>query len=54
MYAHFFFTSKTMRTVIMIPMVIGVAQHLGYPPISLALASRHRRSFSAGACAEFY
>ena len=37
MYAHFFFTSKTMRTVIMIPMVIGVAQHLGYRPISLAL-----------------
>lgn len=37
MYAHFFFTSKTMRTVIMIPMVIGVAQYLGYPPIALAL-----------------
>lgn len=37
MYSHFFFTSKTMRTVIMIPMVIGVAEHLGYPAISLAL-----------------
>lgn len=37
MYSHFAFTSKTMRTVIMIPMVIGLAQHLGYPPISLAL-----------------
>ncbi|MCC7008807.1 MAG: DASS family sodium-coupled anion symporter [Acidobacteria bacterium] len=37
MYAHFFFTSKTMRTVIMIPMVIGIAQYLGYPVLSLAL-----------------
>lgn len=37
MYAHFAFTAKTMRTVIMIPMVIGLAQHLGYAPISLAL-----------------
>jgi di/tricarboxylate transporter len=37
MYAHFFFTSKTMRTVIMIPMVIGVAQYLGFPVVALAL-----------------
>jgi anion transporter len=37
MYAHFVFTSKTMRTVIMIPMVIGIAQHLGFSPLSLAL-----------------
>jgi anion transporter len=37
MYSHFFFTSKTMRTVIMIPMVISVAQYMGYAPISLAL-----------------
>lgn len=37
MYSHFVFTSKTMRTVIMIPMVIGIAQHLGFRPISLAL-----------------
>ena len=37
MYSHFFFTSKTMRTIIMIPMMIGIAQHLGYPPVSLAL-----------------
>jgi di/tricarboxylate transporter len=37
MYAHFFFTAKTMRTVIMIPMVIGIAQYLGYPVLSLAL-----------------
>lgn len=37
MYAHFFFTSKTMRTVIMIPMVIGVAEYLGFPPVALAL-----------------
>lgn len=37
MYSHFFFTSKTMRTIIMIPFVIGVAQVLGFPPVSLAL-----------------
>ncbi|HVZ21290.1 MAG TPA: DASS family sodium-coupled anion symporter [Vicinamibacterales bacterium] len=37
MYAHFFFTSKTMRTVIMIPMVISVARYLGFSPLSLAL-----------------
>jgi di/tricarboxylate transporter len=37
MYSHFFFTSKTMRTVIMLPMVISVAQYMGYSPISLAL-----------------
>lgn len=37
MYSHFFFTSKTMRTIIMIPFVIGIAQHLGFPVISLAL-----------------
>jgi sodium-dependent dicarboxylate transporter 2/3/5 len=37
MYAHFFFTSKTIRTVIMIPMVISLAQVLGYPVLSLAL-----------------
>jgi anion transporter len=37
LFSHFAFTAKTMRTVIMIPMVIGLAQYLGYPPISLAL-----------------
>jgi anion transporter len=37
MYAHFVFTSKTMRTVIMIPMVIAIAQQLGYSPLSLGL-----------------
>jgi anion transporter len=37
MFAHFFFTSKTIRTVIMIPMVISLAQFLGYPVLSLAL-----------------
>jgi di/tricarboxylate transporter len=37
MYAHFFFTSKTMRTVIMIPMVISIARYLGFSPVSLAL-----------------
>jgi len=37
MYSHFFFTAKTMRTIIMIPFVIGIAKYLGFPPISLAL-----------------
>jgi sodium-dependent dicarboxylate transporter 2/3/5 len=37
MYSHFFFTAKTMRTIIMIPFVIGVARYLGFSPLSLAL-----------------
>ncbi len=37
MYSHFFFTSKTMRTIIMLPVVIGLARHLGFSPVSLAL-----------------
>jgi di/tricarboxylate transporter len=37
MYAHFFLTSKTMRAVIMLPLVIGIARHLGFSPLSLAL-----------------
>ena len=37
MYAHLFFTSKTMRTIIMIPFVIALAQQLGYNPLWLAL-----------------
>jgi anion transporter len=37
MYSHYVFTSKTMRTVIMIPMVISIAQYLGFSPVALAL-----------------
>lgn len=37
MYSHLFFTSKTMRTIIMIPFVISLAQQLGYDPLWLAL-----------------
>lgn len=37
MYSHIFFTSKTMRTIIMMPVVIAIAQQLGFPAISLAL-----------------
>lgn len=37
MYSHLFFTSKTMRTIIMLPVVIELAKHLGFPPVSLAL-----------------
>ncbi len=37
MFASIFFTSKTMRTLIMIPFVITIAQELGFHPLSLAL-----------------
>jgi len=37
MYAHLFFTSKTMRSIVMIPIIIAIAQQLGYNPVSLAL-----------------
>ncbi|MBS1818864.1 MAG: DASS family sodium-coupled anion symporter [Acidobacteria bacterium] len=37
LYSHLFFTSKTMRTLIMLPVVIELAKHLGFPPVSLAL-----------------
>lgn len=37
--SHYFFTSKTMRTIIMIPFVIGIAQQLGWDPVWLALPS---------------
>ncbi len=37
MYAHIFFTSKTMRVIIMMPIVIAVAQQLNFPVIALAL-----------------
>jgi di/tricarboxylate transporter len=37
MYAHLFFTSKTMRSIVMIPIIIAVAQNLGFSPVSLAL-----------------
>jgi sodium-dependent dicarboxylate transporter 2/3/5 len=37
MFSHFFFTSKTVRTIIMIPFVIAIAQQLGYDPVWLAL-----------------
>lgn len=37
MFSHIFFTSKTMRTLIMIPFVITLAQKMGFPPLALAL-----------------
>jgi len=37
MYAHLFFTSKTMRSIVMIPIIIAVAQQFGFDPVSLAL-----------------
>ncbi len=36
-YAGYFFTSKTMRTLIFIPFVVILAQQLGYNPVWLAL-----------------
>ena len=37
MYAHLFFTSKTMRSIVMIPIIIAIAQQLGFDQVSLAL-----------------
>lgn len=37
MYSHLLTTSKTVRTIIMIPIVITVARALGWNPVSLAL-----------------
>jgi len=37
MYAHLFFTSKTMRSIVMIPIIIAIAQQMGFDPVSLAL-----------------
>lgn len=37
MYSHFVFTSKTMRTIILIPFIIALAQQLDINPIALAL-----------------
>jgi di/tricarboxylate transporter len=36
-YSHVFFTSKTMRTIILIPLIIALAQKLGFDPVALAL-----------------
>ncbi|MFH0733229.1 MAG: DASS family sodium-coupled anion symporter [bacterium] len=37
MYSHFVFTSKTMRTIILIPFIIALSRELGINPIALAL-----------------
>ncbi|MFH0992676.1 MAG: SLC13 family permease [bacterium] len=37
MYSHLVFTSKTMRTIILIPFTIALAQELGINPLALAL-----------------
>lgn len=37
LYSHLFFTSKTMRTIIVLPVVMELAKHLGFNPLSLAL-----------------
>ncbi len=37
MYAHIVFTSKTMRVIIMMPIVIAIAQQLNFPVLALAL-----------------
>lgn len=36
-FSHFLFTSKTVRTIILIPTIIGIANATGYNPIALAL-----------------
>jgi di/tricarboxylate transporter len=40
MFSHIFFASKTIRTLILIPFVIAVAQRLGFSPVALALDLR--------------
>ena len=37
MFSHFVFTSKTVRTAIVIPIVIALAKSMGHSPIALAL-----------------
>ncbi|MBL0573289.1 DASS family sodium-coupled anion symporter [Aeromonas hydrophila] len=39
MYSHMIFTSKTVRTTIMIPAFIALAKNLGLNPVTLALAA---------------
>lgn len=36
-FSHFLFTSKTVRTIILIPTIIGIAKATGYDPVALAL-----------------
>jgi len=36
-YTHIVFTSKTLRTIILIPIIIALAKKLGFDPVSLAL-----------------
>jgi anion transporter len=36
-FSHFLFTSKTVRTIILIPTIIGIANTTGYNPVALAL-----------------
>jgi di/tricarboxylate transporter len=37
MYSHLLTTSKTVRTIIMIPIIISMSKALGWDPVSLAL-----------------
>ncbi|MDO9734941.1 anion permease, partial [Glaesserella parasuis] len=39
MYRHLIFTSKTVRTTILIPSIIALAKTLGMDPVTLALAA---------------
>lgn len=39
MYSHLIFTSKTVRTTILIPSIIAIAQALGINPVTLAMAA---------------
>ena len=36
-FSHLLFTSKTVRTIILIPTIIGIANTTGYNPVALAL-----------------
>lgn len=46
MFSHIVFTSKTVRTAIVIPIVITLAKSMGYSPISLALPAAFTMTWS--------
>lgn len=47
-YSHFVFTSKTMRTLILIPIIIAMARELGFDPVALALPAAFTLSWVIG------
>src|SRR3712207_9122166 len=48
-FSHLLFTSKTVRTIILIPAIIGIANTTGYNPVALALDRKSTRLNSSHA-----